>query len=217
MIKQLSAFGLRLLYGFALATMVILLASSCAHSDRAQDTPEGARGLAGLDPELSNYSYPFPVKFFNFESQKQSLKMAYMDLMPTMSNGKTVVLLHGKNFSSAYWEPTARALAEHGYRVVMPDQIGFGKSTKPEFYQYSFAALARHTQALLQNLGVARAVVVGHSMGGMLAVRMTLMFPERTERLVLVNPIGLEDWSELVPYHSVDELYRNELQRLQKV
>jgi pimeloyl-ACP methyl ester carboxylesterase len=122
-----------------------------------------------------------------------------------------VLLLHGKNFSGAYWGSTIEALVADGYRVIAPDQIGFGKSTKPRRFQFSFHELARHTQALLADLGVASATVVGHSMGGMLAARYALMFPERTDALVLVNPIGLEDWKTVVPYRSVDALYQGEL------
>src|SRR4029077_6898988 len=93
-----------------------------------------------------------------------------------------------------------------------PDQIGFCKSSKPERYQYSFQQLARNTRDLLEQLGVARAVVLGHSTGGMLAVRFALLHPGQVEQLVLVNPIGLEDWKALgVPWRSVDEWYAREL------
>lgn len=57
---------------------------------------------------------------------------------------------------------------------------------------------------LLDALGVARASVVGHSMGGMLAARFATQYPDRTEKLVLVNPIGLDDYRRLVPYLGVD-------------
>jgi pimeloyl-ACP methyl ester carboxylesterase len=114
------------------------------------------------------------------------------------------VLLHGKNFSGGYWEGTARALLAAGFRVVMPDQIGFGKSSKPTAYQYSFQALVTHTHELLAELGIDSAHVVGHSMGGMLAARYALMFPKQTRSLVLVNPIGLEDYGQKVPYPSID-------------
>src|ERR1700679_384275 len=76
---------------------------------------------------LENFQYPFPVHIFKFSSQQQNLEMAYMDVQPTKANGQTVVLLHGKNFSGAYWEQTAAALSQSGYRVIIPDQIGFGK------------------------------------------------------------------------------------------
>jgi len=137
--------------------------------------------------------------------------MAYMDVAPAKPNGRTVVLLHGKNFSGAYWEPTVRALSAEGYRVVAPDQIGFGKSSKPASYQFTFQTLAANTRALLDSLGVGKFALVGHSMGGMLAARMALMYPERVERLALVNPIGLEDWKLSAPYRTVEENFAQEL------
>jgi pimeloyl-ACP methyl ester carboxylesterase len=167
-----------------------------------------------LDPELTTYAYPFPVAFHELTSQRQIVRMAYLDVAPTAAaNGRTALLLHGKNFSAAYWAPTIRALAAAGFRVIAPDQIGFGKSTKPEHYQFSFAQLAANTRDLLDTLAVKDVAVVGHSMGGMLAVRFTLMYPERVSRLALVNPIGLEDWQAVVPYATVDQLFAKELEQ----
>jgi pimeloyl-ACP methyl ester carboxylesterase len=170
----------------------------------------GAQAPA-YDPELTNYEYPRPVQVFSFNSQRQDLKMAYILAEPGKPNGRTVLLLHGKNFSGAYWEPTIRALLDKGYRVLAPDQIGFGKSSKPAAYQFTLHGLARNTKDLLDSLRIGKVSVVGHSMGGMLASRFALMYPETTESLVLVNPIGLEDWKTVVPYKSVDELYQTEL------
>ena len=134
-----------------------------------------------------------------------------MDLTPRQANGHTMVLMHGKNFASNYWEPTAEALAEAGFRVLMIDQIGFGKSSKPENYQFSLQTLANNTLLLLKSLDLGSYTLIGHSMGGMLAIRFALMYPEKLEKLVLINPIGLEDWKLSVPYHTVDELYHQEL------
>jgi len=188
----------------------LLLLVACAHARETTETGPSAE-FPPYDAALSDFQYPFPVQFHPIEAQRQKLRMAYMDVVPTNPNGRTVVLLHGKNFSGAYWERTARALAERGYRVVMPDQIGFGKSSKPERFQFSLHTLATYTRELLDALGVEQATVIGHSMGGMLGTRLALMFPERVERLVLVNPIGLEDWKRYVPYRTVDALYQNEL------
>lgn len=163
------------------------------------------------DARLTAYAYPFEVHVAPVQAQQQALEMAYMDVRPAQPNGHTVVLLHGKNFSGAYWEPTIRALTTRGYRVVVPDQIGFGKSSKPERFQYTFQELAATTRALLDRLGVARAAVVGHSMGGMLGVRFALQYPGRVERLALVNPIGLEDWKRWVPCKTIDENFASEL------
>ncbi|MEY4545509.1 MAG: hypothetical protein RL685_1704 [Pseudomonadota bacterium] len=97
--------------------------------------------------------------------------------------------------------------------MIAPDQIGFCKSSKPTSYQFTFQQLAQDTQRLLQSLGVSRLVLLGHSMGGMLAMRYALQYPGKIEKLVLVNPIGLEDWkSKGVPYQSVDAWYQGELQ-----
>jgi pimeloyl-ACP methyl ester carboxylesterase len=137
--------------------------------------------------------------------------MAYMDVRPGAGgNGKNVLLLHGKNFFGAYWKDTIAFLSANGYRVIVPDQIGFGKSSKPDIH-YSFHALAANTRRLLDSLGVKEVTVVGHSMGGMLATRFALMYPETATGLVLENPIGLEDYRIFVPYVSVDEQYRSEL------
>jgi pimeloyl-ACP methyl ester carboxylesterase len=165
------------------------------------------------DARLSGYEYPYSVEYRSFETQRQALEMAYMDVGPADPSRHVVLLLHGKNFSGAYWGRTIEALVADGYRVIAPDQIGFGKSSKPVNFQYSFHALARHTEALLDERDVESVTVVGHSMGGMLATRFALMFPDRTEQLVLVNPIGLEDWKRKVPYQTVDEWYRQELQK----
>ena len=161
--------------------------------------------------------YPFSVQYYEFEDQRQSLKMAYMDLAPEegeTEDAPVALLLHGKNFCSAYWEETAAQLSAHGYRVIMPDQIGFCRSTLPEHYQYTFHQLAANTAGLLDELDVDEVSVIGHSMGGMLGTRFSLMYPERVDRLVMVNPIGLEDWlAEGVPYPSVDAIYEAELKK----
>ena len=164
-----------------------------------------------LDIMLTNYEYPFEVDFFHFRSQHQELKMAYMDIHPEKGNGKTVLLLHGKNFNGAYWKTTVDALTGEGYRVIVPDQIGFGKSSKPVGYHFSFQQLAKNTKELLDHLSVDKASVLGHSMGGMLATRFTLMYPEMVDKMVLENPIGLEDWKIVAPYPTVDQHYVNEL------
>lgn len=163
-----------------------------------------------FDAELSGYPYPFAVRTLELRSQQQTVTMAYMDVAPDRPNGRAVVLLHGKNFGSFYWEPTIRFLVARGYRVIAPDQIGFGKSSKPASYQYSFHQLASNTRAVLDAAGLTKVSVIGHSMGGMLATRFALMYPDAVDKLILVNPIGLEDWKTVVPYRSIDQLYEQE-------
>lgn len=165
------------------------------------------------DIDLKNYEYPFPVEFFDLDVQGQKLSMAYMSVKARKSNGKTISLLHGKNFNGAYWETTINALTSAGYDVLIQDQVGFGKSSKSEYFQYTFQQLAENTKNLLDTLNIKETIVLGHSMGGMLATRFALMYPATTSGLVLLNPIGLEDWKTMVPYRSVDAWYQNELQQ----
>lgn len=117
-----------------------------------------------LDAMLTNYQYPFEVHFIALNTQNQHLKMAYMDVKPKEPNGKVIMLLHGKNFNGAYWEQTAKDLSAKGFRVIIPDQIGFGKSSKPQCYQFSFSQLADNTKKILDELKIDKAIVLGHSM-----------------------------------------------------
>ncbi|QBE63226.1 alpha/beta fold hydrolase [Pseudoduganella lutea] len=175
----------------------------------------GTAGAAGAayGPELQGFRYPYPVQHFRFNSQGQTMQMAYMDVKPAgKANGRTAVLMHGKNFCGATWESTIAALSQAGYRVVVPDQVGFCASTKPPHYQYSFQQLAANTMELLKKVNIDKVVLVGHSTGGMLATRFALMYPQNVSHLVMVNPIGLEDWKQLgVPYRTVDQWFEREL------
>jgi len=167
--------------------------------------------LQPLSITMEGYEYPYPVGLLPLTIEGQDLRMAYMDVPPEgRSNGRVVVLLHGKNFSGNYWKDTICVLAQNGFRVVVPDQLGFGKSSKPNIH-YSFHLLAATTRKLLDTLGIRQVAVVGHSMGGMLATRFTLMYPETVTHLVLENPIGLEDYRAFVPYVSLEDAYRGEL------
>ncbi|SNR32265.1 alpha/beta fold hydrolase [Hymenobacter mucosus] len=179
---------------------LLLISVACTWSAAAQAVVPNS-----LNATLDGYEYPYPVAYLPLTLEGQKLRMAYMNVAPTArANGRTVVLLHGKNFFGAYWRETIKALAAAGFRVIVPDQIGFGKSDKPDIH-YSFHQLARNTKHILDTLGIQKAVVVGHSMGGMLATRFALMYPAATEKLVLENPIGLEDYRVGVPFQTVDQ------------
>ncbi|KAJ7669732.1 Alpha/Beta hydrolase protein [Mycena rosella] len=132
--------------------------------------------------------------------------MAFMDVAPTgRPNHKTAILFHGNFFCGATWNETIRVLAHTGYRVIVPDHIGYCKSTKPVGYQFSLAQLATNARGLLDALGIGNVTVMGHSFGGMLTLRYGLMFPESIDQIVVVNAIGLEDYvAKGVPYITVD-------------
>lgn len=190
---------------------VVFAAALSALSPASQAAPADDAPTYG--PRLEGFDYPAPVKLYKFESQGNALEMAYLDIEPRQPNGQVAVLLHGKNFCAATWEGTIAALAGAGYRVIAPDQVGFCKSSKPRAYQYSFQQLASNTHALLASLGIRQAIVIGHSTGGMLATRYALMYPAEVSRLVMVNPIGLEDWkAKGVPPMTVDQWYAREKQ-----
>jgi pimeloyl-ACP methyl ester carboxylesterase len=137
-------------------------------------------------------------------------KMAYMDIASKNPNGRSVVLFHGKNFDGYYWKDVIPFLTGMGFRVIVPDQPGFGESDKPGIH-YSFHQMAAGCKMLLDTLKIDRIILIGHSMGGMLATRFALMYPLVVEKLVLENPIGLEDYKTFVPYKPLDSLYKKEL------
>jgi pimeloyl-ACP methyl ester carboxylesterase len=147
---------------------------------------------------LEGFAYPYPVHLLPLTNDGEQLSMAYMDVPPAQPNGRTVVLLHGRNFPSSYWAPVIKMLSEAGFRVVVPDQIGFGKSSKPRG-ELHFDTLARNTIALLDHLKIDKAEIIAHSLGGMLGVRIARAYPDRVAHLVLTAPIGLEDYRLYVP------------------
>lgn len=106
-----------------------------------------------------------------------------------MGDGPAVVLLHGVTSSSRTWQSVMPALAER-HTVVAPDLLGHGRSAKPRG-DYSLGAYASGVRDLLAVLGISRVTMVGHSLGGGIAMQFAYQFPERLERLVLVDSGGL--------------------------
>src|SRR3712207_567959 len=106
-------------------------------------------------------------------------------------SGPPVVLIHGMLNSSRHWEGVAERLAER-YTVIAPDLIGHGDSATPRG-DYSLGAHAATIRDLLAAIGVERASIVGHSLGGGVAMVYFWLFPQRTERLILVSSGGLGD------------------------
>src|SRR3954451_17331399 len=142
------------------------------------ESPSEPLGIA-----LEGYPYPFPVRFFPLTVEHHAVLLAYMDVPPAAAaNGRTVLLMHGRNFPASYWEQTIEALAGAGYRVIAPDQINFGKSSKLDDVPVSFDAMAEHTVALLDYLGIKDADVVAHSMGNMAAIPLTRTYPQRVRK-----------------------------------
>ena len=196
----------QLFFPLALVLNFFILVSSITY---AQDTDNLKK--VSFDKNLSGYDYPFKLSRYKFQSQGKDLDMAYMYLPTSNSDKGVVTLLHGKNFNGAYWKETAELLNSMGYGVLIPDQLGFGKSSKPLDYQYSFEALSNNTKNLLKHLDIKSTQLIAHSMGGMLASRFALLFPDITKRIILVNPIGLENYLNFVEYKDVNFFYEKEL------
>src|SRR3981189_1863381 len=186
---------------FAAAAFAALLALPFTPATAGEREPYGI-GLEG-------FAYPYPVNMLPLVNDGEAVRMAYMDVAAAQPNGRIVVLLHGRNFPSSYWAPVIRPLNDAGYRVVVPDQIGFGKSSKPSA-DLHFDTLARNTVALLDHLQIAKADIVAHSLGGMLGVRIARAYPDRIGHLLLVSPIGLEDYRLYVPPTPTEKILENE-------
>lgn len=159
--------------------------------------------LLQLPLTAQRVEYPHPVRHISLNIEYQPVKMAYMDVQPAQPNGETVLLFHGKNFNGYYWKDVISFLSKNGYRVIVPDQVGWGRSDKPNIH-YSFHLLAANTKKLLDSLGITKVHLIGHSMGGMLATRFALMYDQLVGKLILENPIGLEDYKTFVPYQPVE-------------
>jgi pimeloyl-ACP methyl ester carboxylesterase len=104
-------------------------------------------------------------------------------------SGPVLLLVHGMACDHTTWDPVIGRLAER-YTVIAPDLLGHGESDKPRA-DYSVGGYANGMRDLLTVLGVDKATVVGHSLGGGVAMQFAYQYPERTERLVLVSPGGL--------------------------
>jgi pimeloyl-ACP methyl ester carboxylesterase len=184
-----------------------LLASGCHRGENAAEAPvvpwpDG--DVLGIG--LEGYRYPHPVRFLDVdhiaqadwidrqvEDWERRARLAYMDVPPERGQPRgAVLLLHGKNFFGAYWDGTIAALRDRGFRVIVPDLVGWGKSTKPS--TLTAASLVAHLRSLIDFLKVDAVALIGHSTGGLIAMHMARAVPERLQALILENPMGLEDY-----------------------
>jgi pimeloyl-ACP methyl ester carboxylesterase len=199
----------------SLVSLLLLAMAGCvSHPTTQLTTSLAAPTYDQAEPlgvGMEGWIYPYPVQYLQFEQQGHLVRMAYMDVQPSVKpNGRAVILFHGKNFGADYWENTIRTLSAQGYRVIAPDQIGFGKSSKPEI-RYTFADLADNNVRLLDQLGVSRVAVVANSMGGMLGVHFARRHPQRVSALVLENPLGLEEYVPAIPKQATQSLQKQEM------
>jgi pimeloyl-ACP methyl ester carboxylesterase len=194
---------------FALALSGVLSMPVTSSAQEPPSMPPADWGPMSIN--LEDVAYPHPVLYHSFNLEGQDVRMAYMDVPARgAANGKSVILLHGMNFFGEAWTETIEILRGEGYRVIVPDQIGYGRSSKP-IAPYNFNSQARNTFLILQKEKIERVMVVGHSMGGMLGARLTTQYPKAVERLVIYNPIGLTDGRFERPMTPIDESYQQTL------
>ena len=202
--------GRRHVLGGALAAGALLVSGCRAEPAVQHDGKPAVPWPAGdtLGIGLEGYPYPYPVQYLDVRhvaeatwvdhpapDWEQHARLAYMDISADRASAKgTVLLLHGKNFFGAYWAEVIEALHDNGYRVVVPDLVGWGKSTKPS--TLTTASLVAHLHSLLDHLTIDSVALVGHSTGGLVGMHMARTLPERVQALVLENPMGLEDYRD---------------------
>jgi len=105
----------------------------------------------------------------------------------------TIILIHGFISSSLIWSSTLLPLAGAGFRVIAPDLPGYGYSDKPTGAEYTIGSQAESVIALMNRLGIGRAIIVGASYGGAVAAMMALDHPERVDKLILVGTVSNDD------------------------
>ena len=165
---------------------------TAAYAQR-EELPKAPTDIKPGSITYEDIEYPYPVAYLPITIYGQDVRMAYMDVPPAgQPNGRTVMLFHGMNFGGFYFSGPIEVLRKEGFRVIVPDQIGFGRSSKPVI-PYNFHDMALNSRRLLQSLGISKVTIVGHSMGGMLSARFAASFPDITERAVIYDPIGLTD------------------------
>jgi pimeloyl-ACP methyl ester carboxylesterase len=106
------------------------------------------------------------------------------------SSKPPILLIHGFTASNLVWSDVLLQIAEAGFRVIAPDLVGFGFSGKPKWGEYTIDSQARMIVGLMDYLGIKNATLIGSSYGGAVAATCALDYPERVERLVLVDAVA---------------------------
>ena len=182
---------LTLVLSLLIALVLALPGAISAQPHQPPSEPPDEWGAISINME--EIEYPYPVEFMNFRVYDQDVRIAYMDVAPAgPTNGRAVVFHHGGSYYGWYWKAQIEALTNEGYRVIVKDRLGWGKSSKP-LLPYSMSLHASNTARLMEHLGLSEGAIVGHSIGGQMATRFAFLYPDKTTHLVTINQIGLTD------------------------
>jgi pimeloyl-ACP methyl ester carboxylesterase len=160
-----------------LLILMVVLASAC--------TPY--KNVTMLS-SMSELNYPFEVKKAQLSNDVQ---IAYVD---EGSGDETILFIHGLGSYLPAWKKQIETL-KSDYRCVALDLPGYGQSSKGD-YSYDMLFFANTVAEFIQKLSLDKVTIVGHSMGGQIAITMGLYHPELMEKLVLVAPAGFETFHE---------------------
>ena len=197
---------------FAVAILAtILTAATLAFAQGAEPPSEPPAHWGPVSSTMEEIPYPHPVQYLDINIFGQDLKLAYMDVKPDgTANGQTAMLFHGMNFTGKAFEVTIKALRAAGVRVIVPDRIGYGRSSKPDI-PYNLHVFTSNAKALLDHLEISEVAIVGHSMGGMVASRFAMTYQDTTTHVVMVNQIGMTDQRQSRAWRDIEEVYRGVL------
>jgi pimeloyl-ACP methyl ester carboxylesterase len=173
---------MRVLSLLAALTVLSLTAAGCSGA-RYADAP--ALPHAALD-------YGFPTQTTAVQTAAGPLRLAYAE---QGAGERTLLLVHGLASNAGFWRYAAPRFADAGYRVVLLDLPGFGKSAKPVDFAYSMEAFADVVARFVEERGLGPVTYVGHSMGGQIGLTLALERPDLVEDLVLAAPAGIEPFA----------------------
>ena len=118
----------------AFLIMLVIVPSGTLSAQSHQPPSEPPAEWGAISINMEEIEYPHPVDFMNLKVYGQNVRIAYMDVVPVgSSNGQTVVFHHGGSYYGWYWEKQIEALTEEGYRVIVKDRLGWGKSPSRSF------------------------------------------------------------------------------------
>lgn len=109
--------------------------------------------------------------------------------------GQALLFIHGLGSNLKFWRYQLDSFADRGYRVVALDMLGYGKSDKPASFPYTMEAMAEVVREVSRAVGLERPILIGHSMGGHVALAFAIRFPKELSALVLTSPAGFEAFS----------------------